>query len=195
MAKNDSAAAVLDEEEMQEAVVDTSALPEGGSTEQPSTAPTRKAIMRQMYKDGKSRGEIAKEMGVQYATVYAVTKDMGNQQSADGSVGGNTISPGGGPRVFLKLPGEDGDGTPRAEVIRQLAKPKEEGGEGLSRGQIVKVLKERYGHETSFQVVYAATRANPPATANASAKAADTNVDVPEDVVVENDMESLEGDD
>lgn len=67
---------------------------------------SRAEYCREQVEAGKSRGALAKELGIAYATVYAATKDLKAE-------GGGTF---GGTRVFVEV---DGNAKPRSEFIRE----------------------------------------------------------------------------
>ena len=48
----------------------------------------------------------------------------------------------------------------RVDVIKELW----DDGNGMKRGEIVKVLKEKYDHEVSYQIIFAATKTPKEAT-------------------------------
>ena len=57
----------------------------------------------------------------------------------------------------------------RVDVIKELW----DDGNGMKRGEIVKVLKEKYDHEVAYQIVFAATKTPKTAeTTDAKEKAA-----------------------
>lgn len=97
------------------------------------TAGSRAAYIRQEFMKGRTRREIADELGVLYNIVHSATANMDN-----GTVGKA------GARVMIEL--EDGKKMPRAEYIRERI------GEGASRGELAKELNVSYG------VVYAASK-------------------------------------
>jgi len=54
-------------------------------------------------------------------------------------------------RMVMITPVKGGEAVARKDVIRQLAEA------GKSRREIVNILKEEYGHECAYQIVFAAT--------------------------------------
>lgn len=53
----------------------------------------------------------------------------------------------------------------RVDVIKELW----DDGKGMKRGEIVKILKEKYDHEVAYQIVFAATK-TPKAAESTDAK-------------------------
>lgn len=94
---------------------------------------SRADYCREQVEKGRSRGELAKELGIAYATVYAATKDLTPE-------GGNTF---GGARVYVEV---DGAAKPRAELIREMF------AEGKSRREIANEIG------CDYAVVWAATK-------------------------------------
>lgn len=94
---------------------------------------SRAEHMREMFMEGKSRGEIAKHFNVPYATVYAVTKDL--------DAPGEKVH---GGKVMVDL--EDGTTMPRVDYIRKRFS------EGASRREIANELG------CDYAIVWAATR-------------------------------------
>ena len=99
-----------------------------------------KDVIRELFKAGKSRSEIAKELNVSYQRVFSLTK---------GETNASTGESGARPKVILDATVADGrfDGVARIEAIRTLF------GEGLKVGEIAKLLG------CSYQIVFQATRA------------------------------------
>lgn len=81
--------------------------------------------MLRLNEEGKSVGEIAKELGVKYQYVYNVLKMKG-----------------------VKVNSKKEGGVSVSSMIRELRK------EGMSKGDISKVLSERLNREISYQWVY-----------------------------------------
>jgi transposase-like protein len=112
------------------------------TAEAPATAAERpvKDVIREMFDAGKSRSEIAKELGVSYQRVFSLTKGKTNASTTEG---------GARPKVVLEgLEGEDArfNGVARVEAARTLY------GEGVKVGPIAKRLG------TSYQIIFQATR-------------------------------------
>jgi DNA invertase Pin-like site-specific DNA recombinase len=97
--------------------------------------PSRASQMREMFKAGKSRSEVAKELGVTYQTVFAATRGV------EGG-GGTSV---GRQKIMVTHP-DTGDEVPRIDLIRELFE------HGKSRGEIAKLLN------TTYQIVYQATK-------------------------------------
>lgn len=97
---------------------------------------TRRSQMRDMYKEGFTRSQIADEFGVKYQAVYAATKDMGSTGAAR--------SGGGGRKIFLEE--GPGAGMARVDYIRQ------EFAKGRTRGEIAREL------DIAYQIVFQATK-------------------------------------
>src|SRR3954451_14209641 len=100
------------------------AEPEATTAEAPATATERpvKDVIREMFDAGKSRSEIAKELGVSYQRVFSLTKGKTNASTTEG---------GARPKVVLEgLEGEDArfNGVARVEAARTLY------GEGVKVG-------------------------------------------------------------
>lgn len=99
----------------------------------------RAAYIRYLFKEqNMSRGEIAKELGVPYSTVYSATANMENTHHRIGEGGGGFA------KKFVTL--EDGTTMGRAEYIRKRIK------EGATRGEVAKEL------QISYSAVWAATK-------------------------------------
>ena len=96
---------------------------------------SRAEHMREMYRDGTPRGEIAKHFEVPYSTVYAATKD---EDAPEGARQGG--------KVMITL--EDGSEVARVEYIRELYAD----GEGMTRREIADKLS------CDYAVVWAATK-------------------------------------
>jgi hypothetical protein len=92
---------------------------------------SRADYCREQVEAGRSRGDVAKELGVAYATVYAATKDLKVSGSA------------GGARVVVEV---DGEKKGRADYIRELF------AEGKTRREIANEIG------CDYAVVWAATK-------------------------------------
>ena len=101
-------------------------------------APSRAALIREMYAADQSRAEIAKALGVRYQAVYQATKGLTNAHHGAETTG----------RTILVQ--TDGGLRPRREVIREMYAA------GRGRGEIAK----EFG--ILFQTVYQATKDMPP---------------------------------
>jgi hypothetical protein len=93
---------------------------------------SRAEHMRDMVKEGKTRGEIAKHFGAPYATVYAATKDL--IEKGEGTHGG---------KVMIEWEGVE---QPRVDVIRELFAA------GKTRREIANLLA------CDYAVVWSATK-------------------------------------
>jgi transposase len=142
---------------------------------------SRKATMRRLISEGKSRREVADELGVTYQTVYSNTADMEvPNKGGAGQVGGGKA------RVILQVNGQD---VPRSEWIREQSKA------GKSRGEILKELKAMPGQENAtFQIVYAATK--PAGGSKAARNAAESDGETEDENLVDlgDEGEAVEGD-
>ncbi len=98
------------------------------------TEGSRAAYIRQEFLKGRTRSDIAKELGVPFGIVYSATANMDN---------GTTRQRGGNSKM-IEL--SDGTKMPRSEYIKQ------EFLKGKSRGDIAKELG------VAYQVVFAATK-------------------------------------
>jgi transposase-like protein len=114
------------------------------TTEAPAETPAAerpaKDVIREMFEGGKSRSEIAKELGVSYQRVFSLTKGQSNASTSEA---------GARPKVVMDgLEGEDArfNGVPRVEAARTLFS------EGVKVGPIAKRLG------TSYQIIFQATR-------------------------------------
>lgn len=96
------------------------------------TTGSRAAYIRQEFMKGRTRSDIAKELGVPFSVVYAATANMDNGVNTHGRT------------VMIELP--DGTKMPRSEYIRQ------EFMKGRTRSDIAKEL------DVPYQIVYAATK-------------------------------------
>ena len=101
-------------------------------------APSRAALIREMYAADQSRAEIAKALGIRYQVVYQATKGLTNAHHGAETTG----------RTILVQ--TDGGLRPRREVIREMYAA------GRGRGEIAK----EFG--ILFQTVYQATKDMPP---------------------------------
>jgi len=145
-------------------------------TTEPAEKPV-KVVVREMFEAGKSRSEIAKELGISYQRVFSLTKGQTNASTAE---------PGGTrPKVILGPDVADGrfDGVARIEAIRTLF------GEGLKVGEIAKLLG------TSYQIVFQATRALREQAAAAAEVAEEADGDVEESEVDDDDDDVDEDED
>lgn len=95
---------------------------------------SRSAYIRQEFKKGKSRGEIAKELDVPYSIVYTATANMYNEKHPES---GDVVRA----RGTLMA-----DGSSRAEYFRKQVAA------GVSRGQLAKEF------DVPYATVYAATK-------------------------------------
>jgi len=98
------------------------------------TEGSRSAYIRQEFLKNRPRGDLAKELGVSYAVVYAATANMHNELT-DGKPGRGV-----GRGVIME------DGRSRAEHMREMLQ------QGKTRGEIAKHFKCPYA------TVYAATK-------------------------------------
>jgi DNA invertase Pin-like site-specific DNA recombinase len=92
--------------------------------------------MREMFKAGKTRSEVATAMGVTYQTVFAATRGM------EAPAGAATV---GRQKIMVTHP-DTGEEVPRIDLIRELFE------KGKTRGEIAKLLN------TTYQIVYQATK-------------------------------------
>jgi DNA invertase Pin-like site-specific DNA recombinase len=97
--------------------------------------PSKASLMREAFKSGKSRSEVAREFDVTYQTVFAATRGM------EGG-GGPSV---GRQKIMVTHP-DTGEEVARIDLIREMF----EGGK--SRGEIAKALN------TTYQIVYQATK-------------------------------------
>jgi DNA invertase Pin-like site-specific DNA recombinase len=97
--------------------------------------PSRASQMREMFKAGKSRADVAKELGVTYQTVFAATRGI------EGG-GGTSV---GRQKIMVTHP-DTGEEVARIDLIRELFE------KGKTRGEIAKLLN------TTYQIVYQATK-------------------------------------
>jgi hypothetical protein len=97
---------------------------------------SRSAYIRQEFLKGRSRGDIAKELGIPYGLVYTATANMTNEAHPGGPGVGRVGNRG----TIME------DGTSRAEWLRQQVAA------GRSRGDLAKELGIPYA------TVYAATK-------------------------------------
>lgn len=104
-------------------------------------APTRKAQMREAFKAGKTRSEIAKEFGVKYQQVFQYTKDMA---AGEGQVRSNSA------RVSVDVVNPE---TGETETISRSEAIRREWLAGKSLGQIAKQFGVAY--QICFQAVKA----------------------------------------
>lgn len=107
------------------------------------TMGSRSAYIRQEFKKDRSRGDIAKELGIAYYIVYSATANMYNAAHPEGATGGF-----GNRGTMIEIELEDGTKktVSRAEAMRaDLAN-------GMSRGEIAKK------YDCPYATVYAATK-------------------------------------
>lgn len=106
----------------------------GAVMEHPTTGEmvARADYCREQVEAGRSRGDLAKELGVAYATIYAATKE---QTPAGGAAGGS--------RVHVEV---DGESKPRAQYIREQFEA------GMTRREIANEIG------CDYAVVWAATK-------------------------------------
>jgi transposase-like protein len=110
------------------------------TTEATAAETPMKVVIRDLFEQGKSRSEIAKELGVTYQRVFSLTK---------GQTNASTSESGARPKVICEgLEGENArfNGVARIEAIRTLF------AEGNKVGPIAKALG------TTYQIVFQATR-------------------------------------
>lgn len=100
---------------------------------------SRAEYIRHLFlEEDKSRGEITKELGVPYSTVYSATANLENSHHKRGQVGGGFA------RKFVEL--EDGTRMARSNYIRKRIE------EGATRSEVAKEL------DISYSAVWAATK-------------------------------------
>lgn len=117
---------------------------------------SRSAFIRQEFNKGKSRQDIAKELGVKYYVVYSATANMFNEaHPADGAGNGRgsvLVAKVNANFEFIDAEGnvvateEEAVQVPRADLMRELAEA------GVSRSDI----KEHFN--VAYATVYAATK-------------------------------------
>ena len=101
---------------------------------------SRAQFIRNEFVAGKSRPEIAKELGVKHYIVYSATANMYNDAHPQGGGGGRNRG------EMIEWPIGSGEIKARAQVMRELF------AEGKTRSEI----KEMFG--TAYATVYAATK-------------------------------------
>jgi predicted transcriptional regulator len=111
---------------------------DGGGVAVAEKKPSRAAQMREMFKAGKTRAEVAKEMGVTYQTVFAATRGVEQEGGSSGTSVGRQ-------KIMITHP-TTGEEVARIDYIREAFEA------GKTRGDIAKELN------TTYQVVYQATK-------------------------------------
>ncbi len=96
----------------------------------------RTDYIRQQLEEGRTRGDIAKELDIAYGTVYAASKGM-------------DIPGGGGGRKMIEV---DGKEMARVDYIRQLFE------EGKPRNDIADQITKMSGERCDYSTVWAATK-------------------------------------
>lgn len=123
--------------------------PEPEKVEEAPAGSSNKERARGMFEAGKSRREIADELGISYGTVFHHTKDMEAQEASRA-------------RVFVEV----GEGKNKKQVSRTEAM-RQDFTDGMSVGDIARK------YDVIYQVAYQATKAQRDAQAEAEAKAAE----------------------
>lgn len=96
----------------------------------------RTDYIRQQVGEGRPRGDVAKELGIPYGTVFAACKGM-------------DIPGAGGGRKMVEV---DGKSIARVDYIRQLYE------QGMSRGDIANKITVMTGERCDYSTVWAATK-------------------------------------
>lgn len=110
--------------------------------EEDAAQEVRADIMRELFSEGVTRGEIKDHFDVPYATVYAATKDI---EPPEGTVRGG--------KKTIEHP-ETGEEVDRAEYIKELYQD----GEGMTRREIAKHLTEISDEFVDYSAVWLATK-------------------------------------